>query len=124
MSIFDDNITSENSSIQILYNNMKRMIEQEFDRLYIRFGGNVDFVISVYNKVLDACSNDFEKHGMYNARALCTPVASVDLNGSKILISILYSENPRGIAYADGKIFLQTTILLDHIKNINPVSQN
>lgn len=118
MSIFNDNITSENTPLQIFYNSIKTIVENEFDRLYKKFDGDLYRVSSVYNEALDKCRLNFAEHGMYHPWLLCTPIVDINPSGSKILVTILYSEDPSIYIHNDRKIFLQITIPISQLKDI------
>ena len=108
MSIFDkDIITNENIPLQKFYNHWKTAVKKEFNTLYKRFDGDLFRVSSIYNGLLDLDRQKFAEHGMYHPWLHCTPIADINPSESKVLVTILYSENPIGYTHEDAKTFLK-----------------
>lgn len=118
MSVFSDNITNENVPLQTFYNFWKTVVEREFDNLYRKFDGDLSRVSSVYNEALDKRRLNFAEHGMYHPWLLCTPMADINPSRSKVLVTILYSEDPSIYIHGDRKVFLQITIPISQLKDI------
>ena len=118
MSIFGDNITNENVPLQKFYNLWKNAVKGEFNNLYKKFDGDLSKVSSVYNKALDKSRQKFAEHGMYHSWLLCTPIADINPLESKVLVTILYSEDPSIYIHDDRKVFLQITISISQLKDI------
>ena len=118
MSIFDNNITSENTPLQTFYNSIKTIVENEFDQLYKKVDGDLSRVSSIYNGVLKKLNSKFAEHGMYHPYLHCSPIAGTNPFKSKVLVTILYSEDPSIYIDEDRKIFLQTTIPIPQLKDI------
>ena len=118
MSIFGDNITNENVPLQKFYNLWKTIVKEEFNNLYKKFDGDLSKVSSVYNGALDKSRQKFAEHGMYHPWLLCTPIVDINPSGSKVLVTILYSEDPSIYIHNDRKIFLQIIIPISQLKDI------
>ena len=117
MGLFCDNITNE-TPLQKFYSLWKNVVEREFNNLYRKFDGDLSRVSSVYNEALYRNRHNFAERGMYHPWLLCTPVASINPSESKILVTILYSEDPSIYIDVDRKIFLQMTIPTSQLKDI------
>lgn len=118
MSVFSDNITNENIPLQKFYNLWKTIVKEEFNNLYKKFDGDLSRVSSIYNEALDKSRLNFAEHGMYHPWLLCTPIADINPSGSKVLVTILYSEDPSIYIHDDRKVFLQITIPISQLKDI------
>lgn len=115
MSIFSDNITS-NTPLQEFYDTIHLWIESIFPDLWKHYHGDFSMISSAYNAELGTPSTKklFKNHNMYHAWLSCQPVACVDskCNGivSKVLITILYSEDETIYVYDQSKVFLKMSI--------------
>lgn len=118
MSVFDDNITSENTPLQIFHNKWKNAIEGEFGNLYKKFGGDIEQILKVYNSAIIRSIQEFTEREIYYPWLFCTPIADVNSTKSKYLVTILYSEGPSMSLYNDRKIFLQVSIPISQLNGI------
>lgn len=118
MGIFDKDLITRDTSLQKFCNLWKTAVKGEFNDLYRKYDGDLSRVSSIYNGVLDKYRQKFAEHGIYYPWLFCTPIADIYPSESKVLVTILYSEDPIGYTHENRKIFLQITIPISQLKDI------
>ena len=113
MGIFEDNITSK-TRLQEFYDKIKEVIQYNFERFYQIYRRqhysldlSLNYTASILNHEISEFQKDFAEFGMHHPWLSCTPIASIKPFESKVLVTILYSEDPIIYAHEDAKIFLK-----------------
>ena len=112
MSIFSDNITSENTPLQTFYNYVKKWVNKTFPTVWEQYRGDLSVISSTYNSELnsDKCQSIFAKYNMYHIWLHCQFIANPEMLTSTVLVSIFYSDDPTIYVHKDAKTFMTLRI--------------
>ena len=111
MSIFSKDIIEQDTDLQLFYDRVWKWVKQEFYPAYMHYDGDLHCVSSSFNRSFDNGNSRtlFEERGMYHPYFSAVLVAGPGIF-SKILITILYSEDKRGFCEDTAKTFLRRTL--------------
>ncbi len=112
MSIFSDNITSENTPLQTFYNSVKKWVNKTFPTVWEQYRGDLSVISSTYNSELnsDKCQSIFAKYNMYHIWLHCQFIVNPEMLTSTVLVSIFYSDDPTIYVHKDAKTFMTLRI--------------
>lgn len=113
MSIFDEDLVERETELQKFYNRVEKWIKKEFKPCFEFYRGDLEKVTSDFNRSFMNPNTEmlFKEHGIYRPYFLATWIADIN-QGSKILISIIYSEKDSGFSNInnDVKTFLKIVV--------------
>jgi hypothetical protein len=112
MSVFSDNITSENAPLQAFYNRIKKWVYETFPSVWEQYRGDLSVISSVYNSELNTgkCQSIFAGYNMYHIWLHCQFVANPEAVTSTVLVNIFYSNDPTIYVHKDAETFMTLRI--------------